>query len=252
MIPVRIRPAAPTRDPPDDQGVVWTTKPVAEAARPEREFKKEITTGMSPPPMGTTSSTPSRQAPRERPVIRAQLSGATISATLRRRHQEQQAFPEVLAGQEDVLPHDPGQLADGDQAAGQRHPADQETHADRDREHDPAQRPGLHGRQVARESLGDRHQRRCGPPEAVEGPDHLGHARHLNAHGHDAADQATQRQTAEDQSPADAAFSSACIFSRVTRTATSMPKAPIMLPRGAVFGDERNFSPKMKQAAATR
>jgi hypothetical protein len=35
------------------------TKPAAEAARPEKLLRKEITTGMSPPPIGMTPSTPS-------------------------------------------------------------------------------------------------------------------------------------------------------------------------------------------------
>ena len=39
-----------------------SAKPVAEAARPAYELSSEITTGMSAPPMGSTSSTPSSEA----------------------------------------------------------------------------------------------------------------------------------------------------------------------------------------------
>jgi hypothetical protein len=35
-----------------------TTKPAAAAASPEKEFNREMTTGISPPPMGNTKTTP--------------------------------------------------------------------------------------------------------------------------------------------------------------------------------------------------
>jgi hypothetical protein len=41
-------------------------KPVAEDARPAYEFRREITTGMSAPPMGSTMKMPMTKA---RPII---------------------------------------------------------------------------------------------------------------------------------------------------------------------------------------
>ncbi len=58
MICVRIRPEAPTRAPLMMSTLLLSTKPVMAAARPESEFRKEMITGMSAPPMGITISTP--------------------------------------------------------------------------------------------------------------------------------------------------------------------------------------------------
>ena len=51
-------PDAPTSVPLMISALLWSTKPVAATARPVNEFKSEITTGMSAPPMGITMSTP--------------------------------------------------------------------------------------------------------------------------------------------------------------------------------------------------
>jgi len=55
-------PAAPTSDPEMMSAVLPSTKPVAAAASPEYELSSEMTTGMSAPPMGMTSRTPSSDA----------------------------------------------------------------------------------------------------------------------------------------------------------------------------------------------
>ena len=60
MICVRIKPEAPTNEPLTTSVLLSSTKPVAQAASPEYELSSEITTGMSAPPIGITSSTPSR------------------------------------------------------------------------------------------------------------------------------------------------------------------------------------------------
>ena len=49
--------------------------PVAAAAKPEQEFRKEITTGMSTPPTGTTSKTPKTDA------TAIKLQKATVEST---------------------------------------------------------------------------------------------------------------------------------------------------------------------------
>ncbi len=42
------------------RSVLSSTKPVADAANPERELSRAMTTGMSAPPIGMTASRPSR------------------------------------------------------------------------------------------------------------------------------------------------------------------------------------------------
>ena len=59
MIWVRIRPEAPTRAPLMISTLLLSTKPVMAAARPDRELRNEMMTGMSAPPMGMTNKTPS-------------------------------------------------------------------------------------------------------------------------------------------------------------------------------------------------
>jgi hypothetical protein len=58
MICVRMRPEAPTSAPLMIRTLLASTKPVIAAAMPEREFRNEITTGMSAPPIGMTMRTP--------------------------------------------------------------------------------------------------------------------------------------------------------------------------------------------------
>ena len=55
-------PEAPTRVPETISRSLWSTKPEAAAAMPVNEFRSEITTGMSAPPIGSTKSTPSSSA----------------------------------------------------------------------------------------------------------------------------------------------------------------------------------------------
>jgi hypothetical protein len=58
MIFVKINPDAPTRAPEIIRALLFNTKPVDAAAMPEYEFNKEITTGMSAPPIGIVSVIP--------------------------------------------------------------------------------------------------------------------------------------------------------------------------------------------------
>ncbi len=62
MMLVRISPDAPTKAPLTISALDSMTNPAADAAIPENEFRKEMTTGMSAPPMGSTRTTPSTSA----------------------------------------------------------------------------------------------------------------------------------------------------------------------------------------------
>jgi len=55
-------PDAPTRTPATTSIWLWRTNPVSAAASPVSELRIEITTGMSPPPIGRTNIAPSRRA----------------------------------------------------------------------------------------------------------------------------------------------------------------------------------------------
>ena len=60
MMTVRIKPLAPTRDPATIKTLLNKSSPANAAAMPEKEFNKEITTGISPPPIGSTKPIPAR------------------------------------------------------------------------------------------------------------------------------------------------------------------------------------------------
>ena len=70
---VRIAPEAPTRAPAMIRTGLSMTKPAIATAVPVNEFRSEITTGMSAPPMGSVIVTPK---------IRAAARITSISATL--------------------------------------------------------------------------------------------------------------------------------------------------------------------------
>ena len=55
---VSSEPAAPTSVPAIIMDMFFMANPVTAAARPVQEFKTEMTTGMSAPPMGSTCKTP--------------------------------------------------------------------------------------------------------------------------------------------------------------------------------------------------
>jgi len=62
MMFVRISPDAPTREPAMIRTLLFRTKPVAAAARPEYELSSATTTGMSAPPIGMTNMRPKTSA----------------------------------------------------------------------------------------------------------------------------------------------------------------------------------------------
>ena len=63
IISVSSVPEAPTSMPLTISTLLWSTKPVAEAATPVNAFNSEITTGMSAPPIGSTNRTPKASPP---------------------------------------------------------------------------------------------------------------------------------------------------------------------------------------------
>ena len=58
IITVKISPLAPTSDPATIRTLFNNNNPAKAAAIPEKELSKEITTGMSPPPIGRTNPIP--------------------------------------------------------------------------------------------------------------------------------------------------------------------------------------------------
>ena len=58
MMIVNINPLAPTNDPATIRTLLSNSKPANAAAIPESEFSREITTGISPPPIGITKPIP--------------------------------------------------------------------------------------------------------------------------------------------------------------------------------------------------
>jgi len=58
IITVRIRPLAPTNEPATIKTLLNNNNPAKAAAIPEKELSKDITTGISPPPIGKTKPMP--------------------------------------------------------------------------------------------------------------------------------------------------------------------------------------------------
>ena len=58
MIIVKISPLAPTNHPATMSTLLSNNKPANAAAIPESELRREITTGISPPPIGITNPIP--------------------------------------------------------------------------------------------------------------------------------------------------------------------------------------------------
>ena len=79
MMLVRISPEAPTSAPEMIKAFDSMTKPAAAAATPDAEFRKEITTGMSAPPMGSVLVMPSNTAIAAIAQLAAVPSNTTIA-----------------------------------------------------------------------------------------------------------------------------------------------------------------------------
>ena len=68
MIIVKIRPLAPTKEPATISTLLSRRSPANAAAIPDNEFNKEITTGISPPPIGNTKPIPASRVKTRRTV----------------------------------------------------------------------------------------------------------------------------------------------------------------------------------------
>ena len=84
---VRIVPEEPTRVPATIRATLSSAKPAAAADRPVNAFSSEITTGMSAPPIGSTTRLPSAAAPTstrmKRPCEGSSEVASTTQATIR-------------------------------------------------------------------------------------------------------------------------------------------------------------------------
>ena len=70
---VKINPLAPTREPATIKTLFNSSKPAKAAAIPEKEFNNEITTGISPPPIGKTKPIPPNKVKINRMVKKSNL-----------------------------------------------------------------------------------------------------------------------------------------------------------------------------------
>ena len=77
---VRIVPEEPTRVPATISATLSSAKPAAAAERPVNAFSSEITTGMSAPPIGSTTRLPSSAAAISTPMNRP-CEGSSLLAT---------------------------------------------------------------------------------------------------------------------------------------------------------------------------
>ena len=78
---VRIEPDAPTIMPATISAVLFSATPVAAALSPVNALSSEMTTGMSAPPIGSTTKLPSSAAASSRPIIRISASEPATIAT---------------------------------------------------------------------------------------------------------------------------------------------------------------------------
>ena len=74
IILVRINPLAPTSEPDTISRLLFNTKPAAQAANPEYEFSRAMTTGISAPPIGIVIIMPNNS---DRPIT-ANSQGLSI------------------------------------------------------------------------------------------------------------------------------------------------------------------------------
>ncbi len=81
MSVVRIVPDAPTIMPPTIRATLSSAMPAAAAESPVRAFSREMTTGMSAPPMGSTTMLPSTAAATRIRMNRPSLSEPAAMAT---------------------------------------------------------------------------------------------------------------------------------------------------------------------------
>ena len=77
-----INPLAPTKDPATIKTLLSNIKPAKAAAIPDSEFRRDITTGISPPPIGRTKPIPPKRVKTNKTVKNSKSvtnSGVTIA-----------------------------------------------------------------------------------------------------------------------------------------------------------------------------
>jgi hypothetical protein len=73
MIIVSINPLAPTNDPATISTLLSNINPAKAAAIPDKELRRDITTGISPPPIGRTKPIPPRRVKISKTVKNSKL-----------------------------------------------------------------------------------------------------------------------------------------------------------------------------------
>ncbi len=239
---VRIVPDAPTIIPATIIAVLPNARPAAAAESPVNAFSREITTGMSAPPIGQHDHHAERRGEDEEPDHpRLRTADRRRRRAGRGPGQQQQvhrllraAQPQRAAGQ-DLL-----ELAERHERAPERHRADDraEQEAITTYSGSPANASVVRNSDQAIRATAP-------PPTPLNSATICGIAviRTRRADGTPSA--APTTSPSEDQQPVVAHVSS------VASTATSMPSAAILLPRTAVRGPVSPDRPRMNSANAT-
>ena len=222
-----------------------SSKPVAAAARPVNAFSSEITTGMSAPPIGSTNRTPkTRRAADERPqqplVLHARDERDPAARHARKSAALTNCWPAYVIGRP---PISSCSLANAIiEPANEIEPISAESTIASEMSTFGAPGSGQDAVQ-----LGERDERRRAAADAVEERHHLRHRGHLHAPRRDRAEAAADQHAERDRpvvvSP---------LLANVTAIATSMPAAPIWLPRRACAGLDRKRNARMKVTIVTR
>ena len=216
---VSIVPEAPTSMPATMSTVESSTKPVADAARPVNALSREITTGMSAPPIGSTNMTPNSSAStisHDRPLVLHARDDRRPEGDRGEQHGD---VEDVLAGEHDrPAAEELLQLREGDQRARERDRADQRGEHGRER-----LVPGEETRRLV--ELGQRDQRRRAAADPVEQGHHLRHRGHLHRACPDDAHHGADQRADDDQRPVPDPLECS-----VVAIATIIPAPPTQFP----------------------
>ena len=232
---VRIVPEEPTRVPATIRATLSSANPAAAAERPVNAFSSEITTGMSAPPIGSTTRLPSI-AGGDQDGDEQALRGIVV---VRRDHDAGDDDPDQQQGVDHLLARDrerPGrdqvlELREGDVGAPEGDRADRPSRtgpgsARRAGSRGPRRAPRARGGTPTRRSARRRRRRRrCrARPSAASGSSGRGSTRRGRP-----PCRSTSPATISPQLPIPSS-------SRVVTTATAIPPAAIRLPCLAVVG----------------
>ena len=199
---VRIVPEEPTRVPATISATLSSAKPAAAAERPVKALSSEITTGMSAPPIGSTTRLPSSAA-----AIRIAMNSPWLGSPLLTAMSTQAATIPISSTRVDHLLAGDGErpgrdqvleLGEGDVRAPEGDRADDRGEEDRD-QHVERDEPSPSRDPVADLRPGD--QRHGAAADAVVEGDHLRHLGHLHADRGDDADRRADPEADRDQAP---------------------------------------------------